>query len=819
MKNILVYSDLYNEFNHISNDDISKYNYIYVEDFSQLTKNLHESSSFLLIIDFSYFTNLPQKLDLSSTNVLLLVNKNDITLIPINSNYKSIFYITLPLETNVIEQKISVYIKIIEMRENNNILSYQSLMNDELMINANIGIAIAMNSINFFGDNDPNILMNKAFENIYSRNSSQIISIGLDKLTQPDDQLNEIDLFTKLSIGEISSYSIIKHIINPDSSVSLIKMHVNKLTVNNNRTAHVCVIQDITNTYKIESALMESERSKSVLLSHLPGLAYRCNYDKEWTMLFVSKGCHDLTGYYAESLLYNRDLSFNDLIAPEYHKLLWNEWERVLKNKIPFRYSYQIITAEGNRKWVYEMGEGIFDEDDNVIALEGIIIDIDNQKKLELENKHKSEYDQLTNLHNRSYLEQLLKKDLSTGFYKKKAIIGINLTSLQSRTPIFGYQYTQELMKTMTNSLKEIITTNHPLFITYENFLVLYVKKFSVKGDIIKLMELVQNKLSTILNKERVGCGLGAYIFEKDVADVDQILRNVLIATEKSLSNTSSSNSYVFYDISMKNQLLRENQIKQRFNMVVDTNNKNNRLYLVYQPILDLKSNKITEFEALSRFESPGLGKLSPLEFIPILESSKLIIPVGDIIIDEALDFIYEINRIYDNTISISINISVIQLLSENFVSKLISTIKLKKVNINNVILELTETVFYKDFCEVNSILTLLRSKGIKIVIDDFGTGFSSLSRESELNIDGLKIDKLFIDKISEHNQDKAITSDIISMSHKLNHLVTAEGVESLVQKIYLINNNCDKLQGFIFSKPLIKSDAINFLIEHNKKI
>ena len=121
-----------------------------------------------------------------------------------------------------------------------------------------------------------------------------------------------------------------KRYIKPDGSIVWVHMIVASLNLSNDRQCdHICLVQDITERKAIEKALEESERSKSVLLSHLPGLAYRCNYDRDWTMQYVSKGCFNLTGYPPESLLYNRDLSYNEVISPEYRVALWNEWERV----------------------------------------------------------------------------------------------------------------------------------------------------------------------------------------------------------------------------------------------------------------------------------------------------------------------------------------------------------------------------------------------------------------------------------------------------------------------------------------------------------
>ena len=131
--------------------------------------------------------------------------------------------------------------------------------------------------------------------------------------------------------------------------------------------------------------------------------------------------------------------------------------------------------------------------------------------------------------------------------------------------------------------------------------------------------------------------------------------------------------------------------------------------------------------------------------------------------------------------------------------------------------LELTESIFSSDYEEINSILSRLRETGLHIAIDDFGTGYSSFARERELNIDCLKIDKHFIDKLLEIQPEEAITSDIISMAHKMGHYVVAEGVEYEKQKQYLLANECDKIQGYLIGKPSDEQVAIELLGKYNQ--
>lgn len=130
-----------------------------------------------------------------------------------------------------------------------------------------------------------------------------------------------------------------------------------------------------------------------------------------------------------------------------------------------------------------------------------------------------------------------------------------------------------------------------------------------------------------------------------------------------------------------------------------------------------------------------------------------------------------------------------------------------------NIGIEITESVFSSNYGEINCILGNLKEKGIRIGIDDFGTGYSSLAREQELNVDCLKIDKYFIDKLLEVDSEKAITAEIISIAHKMGHFVIAEGVEYEEQKEYLLKNGCEKIQGYLIARPMDQDDAIKQLL------
>ena len=202
-----------------------------------------------------------------------------------------------------------------------------------------------------------------------------------------------------------------KRYFKPDGSTIWVNFIASSLMSHiNENVSYLCLLEDITKRKTLEQSLRESERSKSVLLAHIPGLAYRCLNDPQWTMKFVSDGCLALTGYQAESLLDNRDRSYNDLIAPAYRATVYEKWQHVIAIRGNFRLEYEIITASGEMKWVLEMGQPVFDSFGQLEALEGVVFDISEQKQREQQLLFMSEHDETTRLYNLMYFDKLCRR-------------------------------------------------------------------------------------------------------------------------------------------------------------------------------------------------------------------------------------------------------------------------------------------------------------------------------------------------------------------------------------------------------------------------
>ena len=202
---------------------------------------------------------------------------------------------------------------------------------------------------------------------------------------------------------------------------------------------------DVTEFRRAVAALSESERSKSVFISHIPGIAYRCAYDRDWTIEFISDGCTSLTGYKPEDLVQSKKLAFNDIICEKYREPIWEEWGKTIREKTLFKYEYEIQRADGEKKWVFEAGQPIFAADGSVEALEGIIIDIDESKKRYNQILYMNDHDFLTGLYNRRYFEEHRKKiDIKENL--PLAIITADINGVRIINDAFGHKRGDELI-------------------------------------------------------------------------------------------------------------------------------------------------------------------------------------------------------------------------------------------------------------------------------------------------------------------------------------------------------------------------------------
>lgn len=294
----------------------------------------------------------------------------------------------------------------------------------------------------------------------------------------------------------------------------------------------------------------------------------------------------------------------------------------------------------------------------------------------------------------------------------------------------------------------------------------------------------------------------GVSIYPKDALKISELIKTADAAMYK--AKEKGKNAVQFFRQEMKDEVLLKIELENELADAAD----HNEFFLVYQPQVDLIDKKIRGFEALLRWESPIRGVVPPNEFIPVLESTGLIIPVGDWVIEEVCKKIADMIEKDILDFCISVNISSLQIQDDSFVMRVEKLMQQYNIPPHTLELEITESVFALNTDGVIAKMNALKSMGIIIALDDFGTGYSSLSYLRLMPIDVLKIDKSFIWDLEKGNKEQKIVGSIIDLVHDMDIVVIAEGVESEFQYDYLEEKKCDFIQGYLISHP-IKSSQV----------
>jgi EAL domain-containing protein (putative c-di-GMP-specific phosphodiesterase class I) len=229
--------------------------------------------------------------------------------------------------------------------------------------------------------------------------------------------------------------------------------------------------------------------------------------------------------------------------------------------------------------------------------------------------------------------------------------------------------------------------------------------------------------------------------------------------------------------------------------------------YLYYQPQYDARSSRIVGLEVLLRWENRHLGMVPPSRFISVAEETRLIIPIGEYVLRSALAFLRKLRGMGHDQLTMCINISIIQLMQKDFTGMVLNILKENSIPSGLLELEITESVMMESASVVLENIEDLRKAGVRIALDDFGTGYSSLNYLMDLPINTLKIDKSFIGNIGHGKENQLLVSTIMNIGRRLGLSTVAEGVEHREQLEYLIRRKCERVQGFLLSKPLPQAE------------
>ncbi|MBL4934433.1 EAL domain-containing protein [Clostridium sp. YIM B02515] len=527
------------------------------------------------------------------------------------------------------------------------------------------------------------------------------------------------------------------------------------------------------------------------------------DWDIKRNKAFTSSRWREMLGYTEEDLRVDH-LTWKELIHSDDKERAFKAQKDHLDGKTPFYTSeYRLRMKNGEYKWVMVRGKALRDEEGNPIRIAGSQTDITERKNFEEKINFMAYYDSLTGLNNRAMLEMRLNKSLHESKQNnlRGAVLFLDLDNFKSVNDTHGHSAGDEILKGVAAILK-----------TFENDNIV-ISRFGGDEFVIMIHNIQSNEQVTNLAKDIVKsvnkCWLvqgrefystvsvGIVFYDSKNCDTQSILSNADCAMYS--VKKSGKDNYNVFTMEMNSKLKGRIEIENYLRHALEYN----ELSLHYQPQIDQKTKEIIGVEALIRWNHPTKGLIPPNDFIPIAEETGLIVSIGDWVLREAC----RQNKLWQDMgyhkVCISVNLSANQLKQPGLVEKIRDVLIETELEPKWLCLEITESIAISDIEFAVKMLTDLKEIGISIALDDFGTGFSSLSYLRRLPINTIKIDKSFVDEINENTYAAAITEAIIVMSHKMNMNVIAEGVETKMQHEFLLNENCDMAQGYLFSRPL----------------
>jgi len=524
---------------------------------------------------------------------------------------------------------------------------------------------------------------------------------------------------------------------------------------------------------------------------------------------YFSERWYEITGYSKEDLM--RIKNWMSLIHPEDIDMVIQKLEWHKKNRDPYyRCEYRLKHKNGDYKWIFSRARLIFDDNGEIMRSVGSHTDITDLKNYEEQLKQLAFRDFLTGLPNRASFYQTVKMHLENWPDRKMALMFIDMDGFKYINDTIGHLSGDDLIISIGKRLMDLTDSNRSIYRIGGDEFVVFIHKYGSEEEIKAFAEEIVECfrtpfefLSFVLN---ITVSIGIALYPLHGNDVSTLLKCADMAMYTAKSTVRGG--YVFYNQDMDQRVNERMIIENELRRALDRN----EFELYYQPQIDMATGKVCSLEALLRCKNDKLGFLSPLKFIGIAEETHLINSIGDWVLQNSCRFLKELHDQGCHGIGMSVNISVVQLMQQDFIDRLMEILARTGVRHQDLELEITESVFIESYEMIKNKIESLITKGITVALDDFGKGYSSLSCLTQIPITTLKIDKSFVDTIASEKFDKSLTSMIIMIGRRLGLSVVAEGVETEEQLEYLKKYKCHKVQGYYFSKPLPAGEVLEWL-------
>ena len=438
--------------------------------------------------------------------------------------------------------------------------------------------------------------------------------------------------------------------------------------------------------------------------------------------------------------------------------------------------------------------------------------DITRRKDYEARIKFLANYDALTSLPNRNLLNERVTKEIEQAWANDSqfALMFLDLDHFKDVNDSLGHRYGDSLLIELTKRFQNLVRPQDTICrLGGDEFVFLLAGSgHDVAKEVVeRLLAAIEQPLVIDQYQLTITASVGIAIYPDDGLDIESLQRNADVAMYRTKKETR--NGYRFFSNQMQIQTSRHLQLVNALRQAIASG----QLEVYYQPQMDLITKRLVGVEALLRWQHPQLGAVSPAEFIPLAETSGLIISIGSWVLEQAVQQIRQWQQAGIHDICVSVNLSSIQFRDPELPALVQQILHRYQVMPQALELELTEGVALENPEGAVNMMGALDLLGIRLSIDDFGTGYSSLSYLKKFKVYKLKIDQSFVRDISTDDEDKAIVIAIIQLARSLGLKTIAEGVETAEQEAFLLLHGCDEMQGYHLSKPMSSQDATAFLM------
>lgn len=568
-------------------------------------------------------------------------------------------------------------------------------------------------------------------------------------------------------------------------------------------------ITDITQRKQAEEQLLQSQQMLQSVIDNIP--QYIFWKDRNSVYLGCNRNFAQIAGFNSPAELIG--LTDWDLPWKKEESDFFRECDAgVMERDTPeCHITEPLRRADGKQSWVDTNKIPLHDLEGNVVGIIGMFEDITHRVQTEEIIRYQANYDMLTGLPNRMLFNQRLQSALASARDSQRmlAVIFLDLDRFKTINDTLSHDVGDRLLQGVAGRIADCLRKHDTLARWGGDEFTLLLPEISSAEDVAKIAERIQAALKPAFHLKghhlHISSSMGIAIYPDAGSDTETLLKNADAALYCAKEQRAK---YQFYTRAINSQaselLALENNLHQAL--------KREEFVVYYQPQVNAQTGSITGMEALVRWQHPEWGLVSPAKFIPLAEETGLIVPLGEWVLQRAAAQ----NKAWQEAglppVRVAVNLSARQFLQPDLVGMVAQVLQATGLSPQCLELEITETVAMRDAEFTSIMLAELRQMGAHLSMDDFGTGYASLSYLKKFPFHTLKIDRSFVSELAANPKDAAIVSAIIALGQGLNLRVLAEGVETEAQRDLLRSLDCKEMQGYLFSKPLPAAEATQLL-------